>query len=571
MQYHRLSGYVRRHVWLVGIMVIFAFGVVVSKLLAVSQLADFFSGVFLEKTMGDPLGRALLLFGSATSWALSHYIMLVTSNTLAVKVMAALRQDVYEKILQLPVGYFKSKRTGDIMSRLTNDIQVVEIFLMNVLIELMVQPLTVVAIITMMVVRQPLLTLYFFSVVPVLGIVLGVVGRWVEQASQKVQGHISEVTSGIQETLYGMDVIKGFAVEEVMRERFQRSNRGYLASLVREVKIRFLSTPVAEWFGSLGIILILVIGGYMVQQGQITSGDIVFFLLLATVLSEPLSLSSTVFTTLRKLSPALSRIYEVMDYEVVDESRLPSLGEIQGKIVCDGVSFGYGPERCVLHDISLEIAPCETVAIVGLSGSGKTTLVSLLAGFYVPTRGIVAIDGKNLSHYNGKSYRSQLGIVTQEPILFSGTIRENIALSRPEASFEEIVEAAKIAHAHHFIERLPKGYETPLGDKGAQLSGGEKQRVVLARAILRRPKVLILDEATSALDAESETAIQQAMERILGKQTTIIIAHKLATIMHADRIVVLHEGRIVEVGRHAELLSSGGMYARLFQMQTVVE
>ncbi|URA09547.1 ABC transporter ATP-binding protein [Thermospira aquatica] len=569
MAYRRLLRYVNKHGWLFGCMVIFALGVVVSKLTAVYQLAAFFSGVFLEKTMQNPFQSAFLLFLSASSWAISHYVMLVCSNTLAVKVLAALRQDVYEKVLMLPVGYFKSKRTGDIISRLTNDIQVVEVFLMNVLIELLVQPLTVIAIIIMMVVKQPLLTLYFFSVVPILGIVLGIVGNWVEHASRKVQGHIADVTSGIQETLYGIDVIKGFAVEEVMRDRFSRHNLGYLSSLLREVRIRFLSTPVAEWFGSLGIIIILVIGGLMVRQGQIASGDIVFFLLLATVLSEPLSLSSTVFTTLRKLSPALDRIYEVLDYEIPDESTLPSLTEVEGELVCENVSFGYEPGRLVLQNVSLTIRPRETVAIVGLSGSGKTTLVSLLAGFYTPTKGRVLIDGKELTNYSGKSYRHHMGIVTQEPILFSGTIRENIALSRPEVSFEEIVKAARIAHADVFIRKLPQGYDTLLGDKGAQLSGGERQRIALARAILRRPSVLILDEATSALDAESEQAIQDAMENILGQQTTIIIAHKLLTIMHADRIVVLHEGQVVEVGSHKELLKKGGIYARLFQMQMV--
>lgn len=571
MQYSRLFVYIRRHVWLLVCMVMFALGVVVSKLTAVYQLAEFFSGAFLDKSIADPFRSALVLFASASSWAISHYLMLVFSNTLAVKVLAALRQDVYEKVLQLPVGYFKAKRTGDIISRLTNDVQIVEVFLMNVLIELMVQPLTVVAIIAMMVVRQPILTLYFFSVVPMLGIVLGIVGKLVEVASHKVQGNISDVTSAIQETLYGIDVIKGFAVEEVMKDRFRHNNRGYLSSVLREVKIRFLSTPVAEWFGALGVIIILVLGGVMVGQGSVSSGDIVFFLLLATVLSEPLSLSSTVLTTLRKLQPALGRIYEVMDYQLPDEEKLPLLGKIEGKISCEGVFFGYEDGRMVLQDIWLEIQPRETVALVGLSGSGKTTLVSLLAGFYTPNQGEVKVDGKVIFKYNSKSYRSQLGIVTQEPILFSGTIRDNIALSKPDASFEEIVGAAKIAHAHHFIERLPKGYDTLLGDKGAQLSGGERQRVVLARAILRRPKVFILDEATSALDAESEQAIQEAMTQILGQQTTIIIAHKLATIMHADRIVVLHDGKIAEVGTHQELMKKGGVYARLFHMQTIVE
>jgi len=571
MNYTRLSRYLLRHPLLLGLMVVFALSVVVSKITAVYQLSIFFSGYFLEKSMADPLQRAIFLFLSASSWALSHYLMLVVSNTLAVKVLAAFRQDVYTKLLRLPMGYFKSQRTGDIISRLTNDIQILEVFLMNVLIELIVQPLTVVAILIMMILHQPLLTLSFFAVVPLLALILGLIGKLVEKASRSVHSHISNVTSSIQETLYGMEVIKGFAVEDEMRRRFVNHNREYLASLLKEIKVRFVSAPVAEWFGSLGIIVILFIGGSMVSKGMLTSGDVVFFLLLATVLSEPLSLSSTVFTTLQKLSPALARIYEVMDYEIQDTASLPFLGTIEGHLECRQVSFGYTPDRLVLRDIQLEIRPRETVAIVGLSGSGKTTLVSLLAGFYRPTVGTVLVDGKDLSLYDEKSYRSQLGIVTQEPILFSGTIRENICLSYSDASFAEIVEAARIANAHHFIERLPQGYDTLLGDKGAQLSGGERQRIVLARAILRKPKILILDEATSALDAESEQAIQKAMEDILGNQTTIIIAHKLATIMHADRIIVLHDGRIAEVGTHAELIQKGGMYGRLFQLQTVVE
>jgi subfamily B ATP-binding cassette protein MsbA len=310
-----------------------------------------------------------------------------------------------------------------------------------------------------------------------------------------------------------------------------------------------------------------LLGAYSIAHGIATSEQILNFFFAAFILAQPLSRSSDIFMILRKLQPAGSRVFELMDSREKEDTHLPDIGEIHGNIEWRELFFQYEGGRNVLAGINLKIRHGETVAIVGHSGAGKSTLISLVPVFYKASGGELLIDGKNVKEYNPLSIRKQISLVTQENILFSGSVLDNILLSRPEASRKEVKEAARLANADTFISKLPQGYDTALGERGVRLSGGEKQRIALARAILRKPRILLLDEATSSLDAESEELIRNAMKRILGRQTTLIISHKLSTIMDVDRIAVMENGRIIETGTHRELIEQGGIYRRLFKIQ----
>lgn len=566
--YSRVLAYAFRHKFLLLFSFIFAMTLVAGKVGGIFQIGSFFSDTFIGKNFENVnLVTILVLIGFALVWAGSHYLILISSNTLAVSVMHDIRRDVYERLIDLPIWYYKKNRTGEILSRLLNDIGIIEIFFMNILVELFAQPATVVVIVILMVSINPKISAFFFSIGPILGLVLAGVGSIVQRLSMNVQKNISDITSGIQETIYGIEVIKGYAVEDAQKQKFASANDNYLKATKKEIKFRFLGTPSSEFLGVAGVIVILVLGAISVRTGIATSKDIVNFILLALVLSEPLSRSSDIFMVLRKLNPAARRIFEIIDSRERENDSLPAIGVIRGAVEFKGVSFEYENGLNTLQNVNLKIEEGETVAVVGPSGAGKSSLVSLVPAFYYPTKGKLLIDGKDIRDHNPFSIRKQLSLVTQENILFSGTISENIRLSKPGASDEEIVQAAKLANAHNFISAMPKGYRTVLGDRGVRISGGEKQRIALARALLRKPRILIMDEATSSLDAESEKQIQSAMKKILGRQTTLIITHKLSTIADSDRIVVMENGRIIETGSHKELLQKKGIYHRLFRIQ----
>jgi len=569
--YRRLLSYAFKYKLSLLACIIFVMILVASKVGGILKVGDFFFSTFIGKNFENiSVLTILLLLGIGFIWAFSHYLTFVFSNYLAVSVMHDIRRDLFEKLMELPLAYYKKNRTGEILSRVLNDIGVIEAFFMNIAVELMAQPMTVVVIVVLMFIINTRISIYFFSLGPVLVLILAGIGSIVQKLSTSVQKNISDITSNIQESIYGIEIIKGYAVESNIKKRFRASNDNHLLSLKKELKFRFLGTPSAEFIGVVGVLIILVVGAISIRNQIATTQEIISFIFLALVLSEPLSRSTEIFMILRKLFPAASRIFEIIDLTEQEDIFKPEFGEIKGDIEFKSLFFEYEKNLQTLKNINLKIKKGETVAIVGSSGAGKSSLISMIAMFYVPQKGKLLIDGKNAFDFNPLSIRRQLSLVTQESILFSGTILDNIKLSKPEATDNEVIEAAKLANAHNFISKLPDGYKTILGDRGVRLSGGEKQRIALARAILRKPRILILDEATSSLDAESEQLIQNAMKNILGKQTTIIVSHKLSTIMDADKIVVMEGGHIAAIGTHKDLLHKGGIYKRLFNSQVMV-
>jgi len=532
------------------------------------QIGNFFSETLIKTNFSYVnLSTILLLLVFALMWAGSHYLAFISSNWLAVSVMHDIRNDLYSKLLDMPISYYKRNREGEILSRMLNDTSVIEIFLMNIVVEMVAQPLTVIAIVIILFNMNTRIAIYFFSITPLIGIVLGGLGGLVSALSLKVQKNISGVTSSIQETLYGISVIKGYGVEESVRQGFFQKNKKYLKSSRKELMVRLLGTPVSEFLGVVGVIIILVLGALSVQSGMAEASDMINFLALSLVLSQPLSQASNIFMVLKKLTPASKRLFELIHSEEKENFNGKEIAELKGKITFENVAFGYNPNEPILTNINLKINPGETVAIVGPSGAGKSTLISLITLFNLPNQGKVLLDSDDTRNINPLSIRRRLGLVTQDTILFSGTIRENIRLSKPDATEKEILAAARLANAHEFISKLPEGYETQLGDRGVRLSGGQQQRIVLARAVIRNPKILILDEATSSLDARSEKLISEALTQILGKQTTLIITHKLSTIANADKIIVIEKGQITQVGTHQELLEQSGIYQTLFNIQ----
>ena len=478
---------------------------------------------------------------------------------------------LYNKVLQLPIGYFTEQRKGDILSRSSNDIAELESSIICALEGMIKEPLNIIGIIIVLFAISVKLTLFVFVLLPLAGLIVGRIGRSLKKQTNKAQVKWGEIMSQMEETLTGLRIIKAFNAEHKVKKSF--------FSLVDEIFLiknkilyrRDLASPLSESLGVIILCCVLWFGGKLVLSGEILSGSsfIGYVALFSQIINPAKALSQAVYNVNRGVA-TLDRLNEVLEAPiVVDEHKNPiELKGFSHSIQFNHIQFSY-QDISILNNINLTIEKGKTIALVGSSGAGKSTLADLVPRFHDVTGGELLIDGKNIKEYSLHSLRQQISIVTQEPILFNDTISANIALGKPDATEAEIIAAAKIANAYDFILKKEDGFNTIIGDRGSKLSGGERQRLTIARAVLKNPPILILDEATSALDTESEKLVQDAINNMMQNRTSIVIAHRLSTIRHADEIIVLQKGSIVERGNHDTLIAQNGYYRKLIDMQEV--
>ncbi len=486
------------------------------------------------------------------------------------RVIADLREKIYSHIQSLSLSFFTRNPTGVLMARITNDVAAVQGAVTDALTGLLRDSFTIVGLVVVVFYHNWKLAILAMIVFPLAIYPVIRFGQKLRSYSHRTQSTIGDLTSILLETISGNRIVKAFGMEDYEKQRFARENRKLLGILLKSVRVQAINHPLMEILGGLGMAGIVFYGGYNVIQGTATPGTFFSFLAALLMLYEPAKRLSNINNTVQQGLAAASRIFEVLDTrpEISDPPEARPLQPIAEGIVYQEVSFKY-EDDWVLRNINLRIKVGEMIAIVGASGGGKTTLVNLLPRFYDVTSGKVLIDGVDIRDVTVKSLREQIGIVTQQTILFNDSVRNNIAYGKIGEPLEEIVKAAEAAYAHNFIMNLPKGYDTGIGEQGVKLSGGERQRISIARALLKNAPILILDEATSSLDSESEIEVQKALERLMQDRTTLVIAHRLSTIRKADRIVVISNGGVVEEGTHETLLEKDGEYRKLYLLQFI--
>jgi subfamily B ATP-binding cassette protein MsbA len=489
-------------------------------------------------------------------------------NYVGHKIIKRLRDRLYSHIQMLPLSFFHKHATGVLMARITNDVNIVKSMVSKSVTGILKDSFTVIGLLFVIFYRDWKLALIAVTVLPAAVLPLVKFGRLARKVSTQCQEAMARISSFLHETFTGSRIVKAFGMESYENRRFFERTARLLKYEMKGVAVRNMSSGIMELLGAVGIALIIWYGGYKVINGTATPGTFFSFMTALIMLYKPIKTLSRLYNEIQEGLAAAVRIYEILDTEADIVEREDSV-ELQPKphaVIFDNVSFKY-EKHTVLRDIDLEVRAGEILALVGMSGGGKTTLVNLIPRFYDVTQGAVLVDGIDVRHVSIASLRKQIGIVTQDPILFNDSVRTNIAYGNLGASDAEIVAATKAAYAYDFIQRLPEGFDTTVGEKGIRLSGGEKQRICVARALLKNAPILILDEATSSLDSEAELAVQEALDNLMKGRTTFVIAHRLSTIRQADRIVVIVDGRIAEEGKHEELLGLRGEYWKLHEMQ----
>ena len=489
-----------------------------------------------------------------------------------------IRNRIYNKILNLPIGFFSQERKGDIIARMSGDVNEVETSITASIEMLIKDPILIVLYFGFLVFLSPEMMLVMLTFVPAFVWVMGVIGKQLKRQSLEAQTLWSDTMAQVEETLGGLRVIKAFNAEKKMSDRFEGVTDRMRRKINRVNTRQASAHPVSEFLGTVMIMAVLAFGGYLIIRGKglfggsfMDASQFIFFMIILYSVIEPIKELSRATYGIPKGLASMERINRILEAEnpIQEAPDAAGIQEFKDRISFEGVQFSYESGREVLKGVDLEIPRGKMVAIVGESGAGKSTLVDLIPRFYDATEGRITIDGKDIKSLKVKDLRGLMGNVNQDPILFNDTIFNNIAFGVENATEEEVVAAAKIANAHDFIMEKPEGYQTNIGDRGTKLSGGQRQRLSIARAILKNPPILILDEATASLDTESERIVQDALDRLMSTRTTIAIAHRLSTVKNADEIIVLHEGKVVERGRHEELIALDGYYKKLNDMQSL--
>jgi len=502
-------------------------------------------------------------------WGVSMYFRGFLAQLAGHRTILDLRADLYQHITRMGHSFFNKRQSGGIVSRLMADIALTQNFVGNAMTNIWMDLASCVFYVVVLFSMDVPLAIASLAVFPFYIATMKTIGRKSKRTSREVQEAMEEFSGDLQERIAGINVVKSFAAEQREARNFFSGARDLFDLTMRNAKITMLSNTIVQWLTQMATLALIWYGGYRIFSGQTSIGTVVAFILLLKELYFPINRVAEMNTILHNSLAAMERVFEVFDIEpdVKETPNAAALPRLKGRITFANVTFAYDGVRNTVSDIALDIRPGEVVALVGPSGAGKSTLIQLVPRFFDPQSGRVLVDDVDVRDVKLRSLRSQIGMVAQDTVLFSGTVRENILYGKPNATEDELIAAAQAANAHEFITELPEGYDTLLGERGAKLSGGQKQRLAIARAFLCDPRILILDEATNALDSESELLIQEALARLMKNRTNIVIAHRLSTIVNANRIVVMDFGRIVEVGTHAELLRKGGLYTRLYNTQ----
>jgi subfamily B ATP-binding cassette protein MsbA len=487
-------------------------------------------------------------------------------------VVKDLRNAIYKKSLELPLSYYSNERKGDIMSRITSDVQEVEWSVMSSLEMIFRDPINILILLGVIIYVSPTLTLFVVILLPISAGLISLIGKSLKRSSTRAKEELGSLFSIMEETLGGLRIIKGFNAEEKMKNRFGTVNAQYTKQMVHTYRKVDLASPISEFLGSVIMMLVMYLGGRMVFGLQLDGKAFIFYVITFSQIITPAKTLTGAYSNVQKGLASMDRINMILKAEnIITEAAVPKpIRSFEKEIEYRDVFFAYtkGDNGYVLKNINLKIQKGKTIALVGQSGSGKTTLADMLPRFFDTTKGTVLIDGLDIKEAKLAEVRALMGIVTQESILFNDTAFNNIAFGTPGATIEQVIEAAKIANAHDFISQMPEGYYQNIGDRGGKLSGGQRQRMSIARAVLKNPPILILDEATSALDTESERLVQDALNKLMQNRTSVVIAHRLSTIQHADEIIVMEKGEIVERGKHSELIEKAGVYRKLYDLQS---
>jgi len=568
--YFRLLAYVKPYRrWLIGS--VLCAGVVSLTTAAYAWLIKpVIDDIFVEKNQEMlvlvPIAIIVVSFFKGISTYGQSYMMRYAGSW----IISDLRKSLYRHMLLLPIGYHTAQATGQLISRIVHDVQVMQNAVSTVIKDLFQQTLTLIALVAVVFYQDWRLAVFVFLGVPLLTYPIVRIGRRLRKIARKGQERAGDLTNILQEALSGIRIVKAFGREDFEGARFEEKNTAYYKTVVRSIAIAEVTSPLIETILSFGIGAVIWYGGSRVISDAMTPGTFFSFMTAASLMYKPIKSLSQSNNNLQQAMAAAERVFSVMDLKNEREldSGKKTLSKLEGSVVFEGLGFAYaGSEAPALSDIHLEAAPGDIIALVGSSGAGKTSLINMLPRFYEATEGRILMDGIPIQEICLQSLRAQIGIVSQEIVLFDESIRWNIAYGTADASEAEIHAAAKAAYAHQFIEKLPQGYDTRIEKGGANFSGGERQRLAIARALLKNPPILILDEATSAMDTESEFIIRKALARLMKDRTTFVIAHRLSTIQRATCICVIDKGRIVERGRHEALIRQNGLYKKVYQMQ----